>query len=268
MTAAVATSHARRQAVDVLPVIGAIAVIALQIMWPLFDSQGRSVLTIVIVVIFAATSVIHSGLNRGWVWTGHFAATCLIFAWLIELVGITTGFPFGTYSYGNQLGTKLVGVPVVVVCAWLMMAYPALVVSQRIARAFPGHRQELTATAIGALALTSWDFFLDPQMVAESYWRWSSGGPEIPGIPGIPATNFLGWLIGSFVLMLTLNYLPKPDKRTRSGEAVPAILWVWTWIGGIIANAFFLDRGSVALVGGVAMGIITVPYLWIVWRER
>lgn len=268
MTSPATTARSGLRIVEVLPVVGTTIVIALQIMWPLFDSQGRAVLTVAIVATFAATSVLHAGLNRGWVWAGYFTVTCLVFAWLIELVGITTGLPFGTYFYGDQLGFKLAGVPVVVVCAWLMMSYPALVISQRIVQTYPGHRQAITAAAVGAYALTSWDFFLDPQMVAESYWTWNTGGPEIPGIPGIPATNFLGWLIGSFVLMLVLNYLPRSAGGTRSGEAVPAILWVWTWIGGIIANAFFLDRVSVALVGGVAMGIITIPYLWIVWRER
>ena len=36
--------------------------------------------------------------------------------------------------------------------------------------------------------------------------------------------------------MLLLSLLP-----TRAvSEAVPATLWAWTWIGGIVANAFFL----------------------------
>ena len=76
--------------------------------------------------------------------------------------------------------------------------------------------------------------------------------------------NYLGWLGASFVLMLLLSLLP-----TRAvSEAVPATLWAWTWIGGIVANAFFFDRPTAALVGGVAMAVVTVPYLWLLANKR
>ena len=34
------------------------------------------------------------------------------------------------------------------------------------------------------------------------------------------------------------------------------------WIGGIVANAVFLSRPAVAVWGGVAMGLVAVPYLY------
>jgi hypothetical protein len=46
------------------------------------------------------------------------------------------------------------------------------------------------------------------------------------------------------------------------------VLWTWTWIGGVIANAFFFDRPGVAAVGGIAMAVVTVPYLWLLIRSR
>ena len=57
-----------------LPVVGAIATIGLQILWPLADGQSRTSLTIITVVIFAATSVIHSGIYLGARWAAGYLA--------------------------------------------------------------------------------------------------------------------------------------------------------------------------------------------------
>ena len=46
------------------------------------------------------------------------------------------------------------------------------------------------------------------------------------------------------------------------------MLYGWTWVGGFVANLFFLDRPWVALWGGLVMGVVAVPYLWQVWVNR
>ena len=38
--------------------------------------------------------------------------------------------------------------------------------------------------------------------------------------------------------------------------------------GSIVANAFFFDRPGVALVGGVVMGLVALPYAWTLWVDR
>ena len=111
---------------------------------------------------------------------------------------------------------------------------------------------------LAAAGLTAWDLFLDPQMVGEGYWVWESADPAVPGIPGIPAQNYAGWLLSTLVLMTMLNRLP----RTQVDLVVPRVLYGWMWIGGIIANAFFLDRPAVALVGGIGMAVLGIPALW------
>ena len=76
------------------------------------------------------------------------------------------------------------GVPALVPAAWFAMALPAREVGPRGARrrrSSPGRR-----VLLGAAALTAWDLFLDPQMVAEGYWRWHRPGRY----RGIPLTNY------------------------------------------------------------------------------
>ena len=246
-----------------LPLIFAIATVLLQIAWPLANGSMRATLTIAIVCTFFLASLSHSWLNRGWGWTLAWAIISIGFGFVIELVGTSTGLPFSTYSYQpDTLGWTVSNVPVVIPLAWAMMSYPALLVGRRLASTGRG------AVILAAWAFASWDLFLDPQMVGEGYWTWESPSPSLPGIPGIPIVNYLGWLLAAAVLMFLLNRLPDPDwrapsapaTRRRTPEAVPGALYLWTWLGGIMANVFFLGRPAVGIIGGIAMGLVAIPY--------
>jgi uncharacterized membrane protein len=249
-----------------IPWIGLVATIGLQILWPLSSGDPRITLTIVTVIVFAATSVSHAWVYRGAAWALAYLGITFVFAFGLEAVGTNTGFPFGTYQYGTMLGIRVADVPLLIPLAWAMTAYPVLLLSRRLARAISTARvvNYACVVAIGAFALTTWDLFLDPQMASQGYWVWAYPDPSLPGIDGIPAGNYAGWLLGSALLMLLLNALP--SRHTT--EAVPATLWTWTWVGGIISNAFFFSRPSVALVGGIAMAVVTIPYLYLLAKQR
>ena len=67
-----------------------------------------------------------------------------------------------------------------------MMAYPALLAAGGRLVARPA----LAIPVVAAVALAAWDLFLDPQMVDEGHWTWVRTAPRLPGIDGIPLTNF------------------------------------------------------------------------------
>ncbi|MGV1035775.1 MAG: carotenoid biosynthesis protein [Candidatus Nanopelagicales bacterium] len=250
----------KRVTVALIPQIGVAVTIGLQICWPLTSGETLAHLTVLTVLVFAATSVTHAWIHRGARWALQYAVITTVFAFLLEWLGVSTGFPFTSYSYNDELGLRVLEVPLIIPIAWTMAAYPALLLARTLAAR--ARWNPLTASAVGAVAMTAWDIFLDPQMVAAGYWTWVQAFWSLPGVPGIPAINFAGWLVGSFVLMLLLSSLR--DDRAADGlptaQGVPAVLWAWMWIGGIVANAFFFGRPSVALVGGLAMAIVSVPY--------
>ncbi|MEI2621223.1 MAG: carotenoid biosynthesis protein [Candidatus Nanopelagicales bacterium] len=173
----------------------------------------------------------------------------------IELLGHTTDIPFGAYHYTDELQPHLLGVPVIVPLAWLMMAYPSLVLARSLTTRW--------VVPLAAVGLTTWDLFLDPQMVGEGYWVWETKTPALPGIPGIPLQNYAGWLAGTLLLMWLLNRLPRRDVDL----GVPLLLYGWMWIGGIVANAVFLDRPAVAVIGGLGMAVLGVPSV-LAWLRR
>jgi uncharacterized membrane protein len=248
---------ARRRRV---PWVFAAAAIACQIAYPLVsDDVLRARLTIATVVVFFFATVSSAAIAHG----GRAALVLVLVAggggFLAEAVGVATGYPFGRYTYDAALGPAVLGVPLVIPLAWTMMAYPALLVGRRLTRRY--------VPIVAGWALASWDVFLDPQMVAAGFWRWEEGGVQVPGIPGIPVTNFLGWALVAVIIMAVLHAVfARPT--TAVDETVPAVLYLWTFASQVLANAVFFGRPWVAILGGVAMGIVAVPYARALLRGR
>ena len=51
---------------------------------------------------------------------------------LAECVGVATGFPFGIYSYGDNLGPKVLGVPILIGFNWAVLAFISGAVVNRV----------------------------------------------------------------------------------------------------------------------------------------
>ena len=233
-----------------LPVALAGAAVLLQVAYPLVSGTARDRLTVLTVAVFAAASVTHAAVHRGVGWAGAYLAATAGLGLLAESVGTNTGVPFGEYAYADSLGPALLDVPVTIPLAWAMFAYPCLLVGQRLATT------RLGATAVGAWALASWDVFLDPQMVEAGHWRWADVELGMPFAPEVPVSNSLGWLGVAVVMLAVLQLLP----RRAADDRVPAALFLWTYASSVLANAVFFGRPVTALVGGIGMGLVAVPY--------
>jgi uncharacterized membrane protein len=238
-----------------VPAVLAGAVVLAQVAYPLTPvGTARDRLTVATVLLFAAASVLHAAIGRG----ARAAVVLVVVAGggglLAEAVGVTTGVPFGRYSYTGTLGPSVLGVPLVIPLAWVMMAWPAYLVGVRLGRG------RLTRVAIAAAALASWDLFLDPQMVDAGHWQWSNPSPALPGVPTVPLTNYAGWALVALVLMALL------DRTVRTGpstvDTVPYALYLWTYASSVLALAAFFGLLAAALWGGLGMGAVALPLAW------
>lgn len=233
------------------------AAIGTQIAYPLLDGEPLRRVTLASVVLFFLASVTHAIVHRGAPWAMTFVAIAAGVAFAAEVVGVHTGVPFGDYAYAGTLGPAVWDVPLVVPLAWTMMAYPVFLAARSVTARF--------ALLLGGWGLAGWDVFLDPQMVRDGHWRWADPMPALPGVPDVPVTNYLGWVIVATVLMAALDrVLP----RVAADDAVPAVLLFWTYVGSIIGNLFWFGTVGVAVAGGVAMGTVVLPYAWLLWRRR
>lgn len=235
--------------------VGAFVTMALtQIAIPLTsDDATIEWLSSLVVIAFFATSLALAA-DRWGISRAAGAAAFVVVATLgVERLGSTTGFPFGEYEYTGALEPTLGAVPLIVPLAWFAMGVPAL----EVGRLVTGSR--VAAVFVGAVALTAWDLFLDPQMVDNGYWEWAVDG----AYEGIPLSNYLGWL-GTGVLVLGVV------DRIRPAGLAPSLpllcLYTWWAVMNTIGFLVFFGEPLVGVVGGVGMGSITA-LAWYRWSQ-
>ncbi|TCB97920.1 carotenoid biosynthesis protein [Micromonospora zingiberis] len=249
-----------------------------QICYPLTNGSTRARLTVATVVLGYLLSVGHALLSRGPRTAVALVALATGGGFAIEALGVATGFPFGSYDYSGQLGPKLAGVPLIIPLAWTWMAWPAWLVATRLVGTAPAsgtggpsRRGWRWPARIGlaTVGLAAWDLFLDPQMVAEGHWVWRDATPALPGLAGIPVSNYLGWLLFAVLVMAALRPLAGPAVTGTGPRDHPMYaLYLWTYGSSVLAHAVFLDLPASALWGAAGMGVIAVPLAVALLRDR
>ncbi|MBB3038885.1 carotenoid biosynthesis protein [Hoyosella altamirensis] len=266
-----------------IAVVLAAAAIGMQIMFPLAQGAMLDAVTAAVVVLLAASALAHALVTRGAGFTVTLLASAAGAGFAAEAVGVATGFPFGCYEYAlDRLGPHLAGVPLVVPLAWAAGSYPVWCAVSALLSGRHGWRRAAMRVPLVAVTITAWDLYLDPQMVTMGYWTWCADGPVLPGAGQIPLTNFAGWLLVATVIALALEVATArsdsvselPDRWARlCVDAVPLVLFLWTWLGSALAHAVFLnarfpDAGLQisASFGLLGMAVTGIPLL--IWLYR
>lgn len=120
---------------------------------------------------------------------GLVAAATLGF--IAEILGVHYGFIFSPYNYTSVLQPQLLGVPLVMLSAWLVLvAY--------VRQMLDGLKLSIWLEAVLAAAwMTAIDLVIDPLAANQlGYWRWVKSGAYY----GIPLHNFIGWFAVSLII--------------------------------------------------------------------
>lgn len=116
-----------------------------------------------------------------------------ILTFTLEILGTKAGIIFGSYTYGDTLGLKLSGVPLIIGFNWVLVILGAITLAKEI------HKNIfLTALLTGTFAVL-FDLMLEPVALKLDYWEWSSGQ--------IPLSNYYSWIGISFVASLLYDFL-------------------------------------------------------------
>ena len=240
----------RQPAASLSLVITMLAMIAT----PLFPSGGNERQLLANVVVLGLLGV---GVCSAWAAHGIrsvvAAVSVMVLTFGVELLGSSTGFPFGEYDYTTALSPRLGGVPLLVSCAWAaitlithgMFCHAPLAMWQRV--------------LLMAASITAWDVFLDPQMVEEGYWKWETSSIAFRGIPLV---NYAGWGATALVTSLTVVALcgrPSTARHSSNGIDIPLITYATLTVMYTIGFVFFFGDIVVAFVGAITMG-------WCLWR--
>jgi putative membrane protein len=120
--------------------------------------------------------------------------------YISEVIGVNTGLLFGDYQYGNNLGLKIAGVPLLIGINWAVLVVTTAEISKRF-----GSNIWLKA-AIAAGLMVFLDAFIEPLAPTLDFWTWTYGHP--------PLFNYITWFIIAYGLILL--YLKAKINGNRS----------------------------------------------------
>lgn len=131
-------------------------------------------------------------------WSGVQIGTMLFVAvagFMVEVLGVNTGFPFGEYSYGEALGLKMWNTPLLIGANWLMLIYATHTIARRI------FSHPFLIILVGSLLMVGLDIVLEPAAIHLGFWDWTAAVP--------PLENYLAWgVVSAFFHFLFLKYVP------------------------------------------------------------
>jgi putative membrane protein len=220
------------------------------------SNEAKKILTLAYVIAGGLFMSAHARFAFGNRFGTTYFLTTFTLAFLVEWLGSSTGWPFGQYSYNDSLGPRLLGVPLVVPCAWLMMVYPMLLIGRKLSTHWP--------SLIAGAGLMFWDLYIDPTMVADGRWTWKADSPSTPFAPHIPLSNSIGWLLVGFLLASLLHKV-LPKERRKKGISVKRVDYfvAWTIFSGFIGGTFFFNRPGVTIIATLGLLSIYAPYILI-----
>lgn len=151
-------------------------------------------------------------------------AVCLL-GFIIEVIGVKTGRIFGSYTYGNMLGPKFLGVPFMIGINWFVIIYSSGITTYtllmriigRLAPSAAGPPKMIKSLSLltdGATIATFFDWVMEPSAIHLDFWEWGNGG-------FIPWYNYFCWFI---VSMLLLGIFNACDFRKRNKFAINLLL--------------------------------------------
>ena len=156
-------------------------------------------------------------------WKPSFLFYCILaimLGFLVEVLGVHTGFVFGMYQYGATLGWKLWEVPIIIGINWLMLTYCCGVICDQLN--VPIYLKTILAASVMVLL----DLWIEPVAIQLDFWSWLE--------PEIPIRNYLGWWIVSLIILSIWYGLP---FRKQNRLAAPLLLLQFVFF--IINNLFF-----------------------------
>lgn len=144
-------------------------------------------------------------INVGYIF---FFIVCFVVGFSVEYIGTKTGYLFGNYAYGDVLGPKISGVPLIIGVNWFIIIYccgvTILTLFNRMTRGLEEPQRPkpimkmASVVSDGALLAVFFDWIMEPAAIALGYWSWNGGE--------VPMFNYVSWLIVSVVLLIVFHF--------------------------------------------------------------
>ena len=132
-----------------------------------------------------------------------------LIGFITEFLGVNYGLIFGTYEYGENLGYKVGGVPVMICVNWAVLTFITADISRYI------HKNIWIRSFIGGLLMMLLDLAIEVSAPRFDFWEFED---EI-----VPIQNYVGWLVISFVAHLLFQRFEIKTNKQISVQIFIAI---------------------------------------------
>lgn len=137
----------------------------------------------------------------------RFMVIVVVSSYLIELVGVQTGKIFGEYKYGEALGIKIGGTPLLIGVLWFLLIYSIGVQLK------PLKTHWMLKSFLGATLMLVIDLFIEPVAIELGFWSWTNNA--------IPVQNYIAWFAISFFYMIIFY-----QTNFSTNRIAPIIYWM------------------------------------------
>ncbi|WP_136716279.1 bisanhydrobacterioruberin hydratase [Halorientalis salina] len=178
-----------------------------------------------------------------------------VYSYAIEYVGTTTGWPYGHFAYGIDLGPMLLGkVPL----GLPVFFFPLVLNSYLLCLLLLGGRATrwLVRLPVVIAAVLAVDLVLDPGAVGLGFWAYDAGGAYYD----VPWSNYAGWVLSATVAVGLFDVAFDRAALVTRVQSCPFMLddlvsFVILW-GSI--NAYFFNWIPVAVAGLFFLGLVQI----------
>ena len=112
---------------------------------------------------------------------------------ITEILGVQYGWIFGDYQYGNKLGTKLMGVPLLIGVNWALLTVITGVIAQQF------YSNKFMRVLIGVGLMVFLDLLMEPLAPVLDFWIFD--------VEEAPLQNYLGWAAVAIFLQFGYYFL-------------------------------------------------------------
>ena len=141
---------------------------------------------------------------------------------LSEFIGVNYGLIFGEYIYGNNLGFKLFGVPLLIGLNWVILT----VICANIASFLIKNNSILQMIIVGTSLMLLIDIVMEPIAPKLDLWKFKN--------LVVPSSNYIGWLIISILTQTIYNTKFKQKEVKLSFNLYTAIFTFFVFLNLIL----------------------------------
>lgn len=139
-------------------------------------------------------------------------AMCFPFflGFITEGLGVNYGLIFGTYEYGDNLGVKLFGVPLMICINWTLLTMATADVAKILSKNI------VVSSLTGAALMTGLDLILEVSAPRFDFWEFENRV--------VPLQNYIGWFVTAFFAHLGYQSFHIKTNKTISIHVLISII--------------------------------------------